>query len=83
MNRTWSRTGVAALALAGLVVADRRAAGSQAQVAGATTLGVTVEEMKAFVIPGWSAKNKKIIKYECLQRQEREDRRDRGCDRRA
>ena len=56
MNRTWSRTGVAALAMTGLVVA---AAGSrvEAQVAGSSTIGISVEELKVVAV-GWSAKKK-------------------------
>ena len=56
MNRTWSRTGVAALAMTGLIVAT---AGSkvQAQVAGSSTIGVSVEELKVVAV-GWSAKKK-------------------------
>jgi sporulation protein YlmC with PRC-barrel domain len=50
----WSR--VAALVVAGLVVAG--SAGSLgAQVAGSTTVGVSVEEIKAVAL-GWSAKKK-------------------------
>ena len=56
MNRTWSRSGVAMLAMAGLIVAG--AAGSVgAQVAGSTVIGVSVEEIKAVAV-GWSAKKK-------------------------
>ena len=48
--------GITGLALAGLIVAGT---GSEirAQVAGATTVGVTVEEMKVVAL-GWSAKKK-------------------------
>jgi sporulation protein YlmC with PRC-barrel domain len=56
MNRRAVLNGVAVLALAGLVVAG--SAGSLgAQVAGSTTIGVSVEELKAVAI-GWSAKKK-------------------------
>jgi hypothetical protein len=49
-------SGVAAVALTGLVVMG--AAGRlEAQVAGSTTIGVSVEEIKAVAI-GWSAKKK-------------------------
>ena len=56
MNRAWSRTGVAALALTGLIVA-RAPGGAGAQVAGSSTLGVSVEELKMVAV-GWSAKKK-------------------------
>ena len=48
--------GITGLALAGLIVAGT---GSErrAQVAGSTTMGVTVEEMKVVAL-GWSAKKK-------------------------
>jgi sporulation protein YlmC with PRC-barrel domain len=56
MNRTWARSGVAALALTGLIVAW--APGKvEAQVAGSTTVGVSVEELKMVAV-GWSAKKK-------------------------
>jgi sporulation protein YlmC with PRC-barrel domain len=56
MSRRAVLNGVAVLALAGLVVAG--SAGSLgAQVAGSTTIGVSVEELKAVAI-GWSAKKK-------------------------
>jgi sporulation protein YlmC with PRC-barrel domain len=56
MNRTWARSGVAALALTGLIVAW--APGKVgAQVAGSTTVGVSVEELKMVAV-GWSAKKK-------------------------
>jgi len=48
--------GVAAVALAGLVVVGS-AGRLGAQVAGSTTIGVSVEEVKAVAI-GWSAKKK-------------------------
>jgi sporulation protein YlmC with PRC-barrel domain len=48
--------GVAAMVLAGLVVVGS-AGRLGAQVAGSTTLGVSVEELKAVAI-GWSAKKK-------------------------
>jgi sporulation protein YlmC with PRC-barrel domain len=56
MNRRRGLSGVAALALAGLVVAG---AGGPvgAQVAGSTTVGISVEEMKMVAL-GWSAKKK-------------------------
>ena len=56
MNRRAVLNGVAVLALAGLVVAGS-AGRLGAQVAGSTTLGVSVEELKAVAI-GWSAKKK-------------------------
>ena len=56
MNRRAVLNGVATLALAGLVVAGS-AGRLGAQVAGSTTLGVSVEELKAVAI-GWSAKKK-------------------------
>jgi sporulation protein YlmC with PRC-barrel domain len=56
MNRRAVLNGVAALALAGLVVAGS-AGRLGAQVAGSTTIGVSVEELKAVAI-GWSAKKK-------------------------
>jgi sporulation protein YlmC with PRC-barrel domain len=56
MNRTWSRSGVAALALTGLIVAGAPG-GAGAQVAGSATLGVSVEELKMVAV-GWSAKKK-------------------------
>ena len=56
MNRTWSRTGVAALAMSGLIVATA-GSGVQAQVAGSSTIGVSVEELKVVAV-GWSAKKK-------------------------
>jgi hypothetical protein len=57
MNRTWSRSGVAALALTGLIVAGVPG-GVRAQVAGsATVVGVGVEEL-TMVEVGWSAKTK-------------------------
>jgi sporulation protein YlmC with PRC-barrel domain len=56
MNRTWARSGVAALTLTGLIVAG--APGwVGAQVAGSATLGVSVEELKMVAV-GWSAKKK-------------------------
>jgi len=56
MNRTWARSGVAALALTGLIVAWAPGkVGSQ--VAGSTTVGVSVEELKMVAV-GWSAKKK-------------------------
>jgi sporulation protein YlmC with PRC-barrel domain len=56
MNPRRVLSGVAALALAGLVVAG---AGGPvgAQVAGSTTLGISVEELKMVAV-GWSAKKK-------------------------
>jgi sporulation protein YlmC with PRC-barrel domain len=56
MSRRAVLNGVAVLALAGLVVAGS-AGRLGAQVAGSTTLGVSVEELKAVAI-GWSAKKK-------------------------
>ena len=56
MNRRAVLNGVAVLALAGLVVTGS-AGRLGAQVAGSTTLGVSVEELKAVAI-GWSAKKK-------------------------
>jgi sporulation protein YlmC with PRC-barrel domain len=56
MNRRAVLNGVAILALVGLVVAGS-AGRLGAQVAGSTTLGVSVEELKAVAI-GWSAKKK-------------------------
>ena len=56
MRRTWARSGVAALALTGLIVAGAPGR-TGAQVAGSTTVGVTVEEMKVVAV-GWSAKKK-------------------------
>jgi sporulation protein YlmC with PRC-barrel domain len=56
MNRRAVLNGVAVLALAGLVVAGS-AGRLGAQVAGSTTIGVSVEELKAVAI-GWSAKKK-------------------------
>ena len=56
MNRRAVLNGVAVLALAGLVVTGS-AGRLEAQVAGSTTLGVSVEELKAVAI-GWSAKKK-------------------------
>ena len=56
MNRTWSRSAVAALAFTGLIVAAA-GGGVGAQVAGSTTVGVSVEELKVVAV-GWSAKKK-------------------------
>ena len=56
MKRRAVLNGVAVLALAGLVVTGS-AGRLGAQVAGSTTLGVSVEELKAVAI-GWSAKKK-------------------------
>jgi hypothetical protein len=56
MNRRAVLNGVVTLALTGLVVAGS-AGRLGAQVAGSTTLGVSVEELKAVAI-GWSAKKK-------------------------
>jgi sporulation protein YlmC with PRC-barrel domain len=56
MNSRAVLTSVVAFAFAGLVVAGS-AERLGAQVAGSTTLGVTVEELKAVAI-GWSAKKK-------------------------
>jgi sporulation protein YlmC with PRC-barrel domain len=56
MNRTWSRSGLAALTLTGLIVAGTPG-GAGAQVAGSSTLGVSVEELKMVAV-GWSAKKK-------------------------
>jgi hypothetical protein len=56
MNRAWNRSGVAALALSGLIVAGAPG-GAGAQVAGSSTLGVSVEELKVVAV-GWSAKKK-------------------------
>jgi sporulation protein YlmC with PRC-barrel domain len=56
MNGRAVLNGVAAVALAGLVVGGS-AGRLGAQVAGSTTIGVSVEEMKAVAI-GWSAKKK-------------------------
>jgi sporulation protein YlmC with PRC-barrel domain len=56
MSRRAVLNGVAVLALAGLVVAGS-AGRLGAQVAGSTTIGVSVEELKAVAI-GWSAKKK-------------------------
>lgn len=56
MNGTRSRSGVAALALTGLIVAGAPG-GVGAQVAGSATLGVSIEELKMVVV-GWSAKKK-------------------------
>jgi sporulation protein YlmC with PRC-barrel domain len=56
MNGRAGRSRVAALALAGLVVVG--SAGTLgAQVAGSTTIGVSVEELKVVAV-GWSAKKK-------------------------
>ena len=56
MNRIWNRSGLAVLALTGLIVAG--APGSiRAQVAGSSTIGVSVEELKVVAV-GWSAKKK-------------------------
>src|SRR5262249_46345638 len=54
MNRKSHLTGVVGLGLAGLIVVGS-AGGLGAQVAGSTTIGISVEEMKAVAI-GWSAK---------------------------
>ena len=56
MNGRAVLSGVAAVALAGLVVVSS-AGRLGAQVAGSTTIGISVEEMKAVAI-GWSAKKK-------------------------
>jgi sporulation protein YlmC with PRC-barrel domain len=56
MNKRAVLNGVAALALTGAVLAGS-AGRLGAQVAGSTTLGVSVEELKAVAI-GWSAKKK-------------------------
>jgi sporulation protein YlmC with PRC-barrel domain len=56
MNGRAALSGVVALGLAGLIVAGS-AGRLGAQVAGSTTIGVSVEEMKAVAI-GWSAKKK-------------------------
>jgi sporulation protein YlmC with PRC-barrel domain len=56
MNSRAVLSGVAAMALGGLVVVGS-AGRLGAQVAGSTTLGVSVEELKAVAI-GWSAKKK-------------------------
>jgi hypothetical protein len=56
MNSRAVLNSVAALALAALVVAGS-AGRLGAQVAGSTTIGVSVEELKAVAI-GWSAKKK-------------------------
>jgi sporulation protein YlmC with PRC-barrel domain len=56
MNSRAVLSGVAAMTLAGLVVVGS-AGRLGAQVAGSTTLGVSVEELKAVAI-GWSAKKK-------------------------
>ena len=56
MNSRAVLTSVVAFAFAGLVVAGS-AGRLGAQVAGSTTLGITVEELKAVAI-GWSAKKK-------------------------
>jgi sporulation protein YlmC with PRC-barrel domain len=56
MNSRAVLTSVVAFAFAGLVVVGS-AERLGAQVAGSTTLGVTVEELKAVAI-GWSAKKK-------------------------
>ena len=56
MNRAWSRSGVAALALTGVIVAGAPG-GAGAQVAGSSTIGISVEELKVVAV-GWSAKKK-------------------------
>jgi sporulation protein YlmC with PRC-barrel domain len=56
MSRKRSLSGAAGLALAGLVVVGSGGPVS-AQVAGSTTVGVSVEELKVVAI-GWSAKKK-------------------------
>jgi sporulation protein YlmC with PRC-barrel domain len=56
MNRIWNRSGLAVLALTGLIVAGAPGA-IRAQVAGSSTLGVSVEELKVVAV-GWSAKKK-------------------------
>jgi sporulation protein YlmC with PRC-barrel domain len=56
MNKRAVLISVAAFAFAGQVVGGS-AGRLEAQVAGSTTLGVTVEELKAVAI-GWSAKKK-------------------------
>lgn len=56
MNNRAVLISVAAFAFAGLVVVGS-AGRLEAQVAGSTTIGVTVEELKAVAI-GWSAKKK-------------------------
>ena len=56
MNRKMSRSYLAAIVVAGLVVVG--SAGTlDAQVAGSTTVGVSVEELKVVAV-GWSAKKK-------------------------
>ena len=56
MNRTWSRSGVVALALTGLIAVGAPGRVG-AQVAGSATVGVSVEELKMVAV-GWSAKKK-------------------------
>jgi sporulation protein YlmC with PRC-barrel domain len=56
MNRKAVLSGVSALAVAGLLVIGS-AGKLGAQVAGSTTIGVSVEELKAVAV-GWSAKKK-------------------------
>jgi sporulation protein YlmC with PRC-barrel domain len=56
MTCNWSRSGGAALALTALLVAGAPG-GVGAQVAGSSTIGVSVEEMKVVAV-GWSAKKK-------------------------
>jgi sporulation protein YlmC with PRC-barrel domain len=69
MNSRAVLSGVAAMTLAGLVVVG--SAGSLgAQVAGSTTLGVSVEELKAIAI-GWSAKKKILGKAVYNEKNER------------
>ena len=60
MNRRRSLTRVVALVLAGLIVAGA-AGGVGAQVAGSTTIGISVEELKVVAL-GWSAKKKVLGK---------------------
>jgi sporulation protein YlmC with PRC-barrel domain len=56
MSRMRGLGGVGALALGGLIVAGA-AGGVGAQVAGSTTVGISVEELKVVAV-GWSAKKK-------------------------